>query len=340
MQNHLRPLIALLTAIAFLITSCSWTKEISRRTVRVEKEQIQGEPEFDKPDLGLKYEGQCIKIITQGRYFIKVKETDIEEIHLREKKMKQKNQDELTKNVLLFGILTCGVVLVLAIIIIPMLQPADEISDFRYYTETERAKERIVKEEITIPAKDVPLVVKVNDFELSFKSNHDGKAELNLLPVINKFGTIPNELKVTCTAKIRDKTATEELTIPEIEVLKIVQFETGRPQLSPNLAASINFEKSGGTLQAGDSDKLVVAVTNKGGGEAYQLKGTVLCPDPILDRKEVIFGRVDPGRTKKGSVAFEVPKEYPSKTLPIEIHFSEYNKYNPEPVEIYLRIVP
>jgi hypothetical protein len=346
MDNYLRSILAFLSIITFLIIGCATTSEVGRRTVRVERERIPGEPELIRPELSLNHEGQVIKIDVWMRGYEKMKETEIEEIHLKTKELKKEEQDKVFRapKSLLNPFEWVGSAIDLVFLPIGVISANKAMKDpnkvdIKDNYETKRGKERIIKEEITLPAKDVPLVIKVNDYETSLKSNHDGKAELNLLPLINSLNVIPDRLRITCTAQIKDKSLTEELHLSNREIQKIVQSEIGRPKLAPYLVASVDFEKSKGVLNAGYSDKLIVTVSNKGRGEAYQLKGTIKCPDPIFEPKEIFFGRLDPGKTKNTIVTFDVPKEFPSKILPIEVHFSECNKYDPEPTETSLSII-
>jgi len=338
LRDHCKSALALVIVVAFLLASCSTTKELSRRTINVEREMVLEKPELFTPELMITRDGQSIKIEVSRRGIAIIKETNIDEIDVEEVSLKQPALEAV-------GLIAGTVFFLISIPRIIEIQEAFEkrdplYVDVRNYKKTDRGEERTLKEEITVPEKVIPLTITVNEYEKIIKTDQDGKAELDLLPIINKFGTMPNQLKVRCLAKIKDKSVLEELVIPENEIQKIVQSETGHPKLAANPVASIKFEKSEGILQPGIADKLIVTVTNHGQGEAYQLKGTIICPDPILDRKEVVFGRLDPGKTKKAFVPFEIPKEYPPKTLPVEVHFSEYNKYTPSPVETSLNIIP
>jgi hypothetical protein len=87
MENQSRQSLVLLLAIIFLIIGCATTSEIERRTVRVERERISGELEFIKPELSINPDGQLIKIDTRIRAYEKIKETEIDEVHLREKNL-------------------------------------------------------------------------------------------------------------------------------------------------------------------------------------------------------------------------------------------------------------
>jgi hypothetical protein len=346
MENQFRSILVSLTALIFLIIGCATTTEVGRRVVRVEKEQMPGELEFIKAELIMNHDDQSIKIDARIRGYAKIKEMDVEEIHLRKKELKKGEQDKLfpmPKSWLNpFDLANSALHLVFlptkAISSDNPMKDPNKV-DIKDHYETDRGKGRIIKEEITVPAKDIPLSIEVNGYEKSLKSDQDGKAEFNLLPIINSFTIIPKQLRITCTAKIKDRSVREELLLSDREIQKIIQSETGRPKLAPYLLASVNFEKSKGILQAGNGDQLIVTVTNKGKGEAYQLKGIVKCPDQIFEPKEIFFGRLDPGKTKSAIVAFDSPKESPSKILPIEVYISEYNKYDPEPAETSLSII-
>ena len=339
MGNNLKFIVLILVAMVFLITACATTSELGRTKVKVERERLSGEPEFIKPELRVDQDGQIVKIELRIRGYVKIKETDIEEIHFKERKLKKEIQERMTREAPTRVIGSLGIEILSYPKAISDMMKDDRNVDIIDRYETKRGEERITKEETTLPAKDVPLNFKVNHIETTLKTNADGKAELNLVPIINSFNVIPNQLRITCTAKIKDKSVSEELLLYNKEIQKITQSETGRPKLAPYLVASVDFEKSKGILQAGNVDRLIVTVINKGKGEAYQLKGTVKCPDPIFTPKEIFLGRLDPGKTKNASVTFEVPKEFSSKTLPIEVHLSEYNQYDPEPVVTSLRII-
>lgn len=204
-------------------------------------------------------------------------------------------------------------------------------------------EKKVIKKEVTIPAAKTAIIVKVNEYEKTYVTNDSGKAQINLLDIISNFTEMPEQLKVIYTANVAGEIITKKLIISHEETKKLFAqadlIATGCPKSPPNLVVNSYFEKCSGIIKAGSTEKIIITVDNKGKGEAYQLKGKLRCSDPIFKGKEIFFGRIYPGKFKTKSVSFSVPKEYPSKLLKIELYFSEYNGYEPEPHQILLRII-
>jgi carboxyl-terminal processing protease len=132
-----------------------------------------------------------------------------------------------------------------------------------------------------------------------------------------------------------------------------VRIESDHPSSQP---ASL------GEVMAGDSMNLKVTVTNKGTFPLYRLYGVTKSDDPIFDNKELIIGRLDPGKSrtataplgwceteghKVGSTAplpkdaprvCRIPRDSVTRADGIKIHFEEARSRAPADAEARVTI--
>ena len=88
-----------------------------------------------------------------------------------------------------------------------------------------------------------------------------------------------------------------------------------------------------------DDRLLVVEVANRGGGATAQLRATLESPFPALNGRQMLFGRIQPGRQRAWFTELPFTDATRYAEIPIRIVFSEGNGFPPPPVEAMLRVV-
>jgi carboxyl-terminal processing protease len=104
-----------------------------------------------------------------------------------------------------------------------------------------------------------------------------------------------------------------------------VDWSSGAAQGTPRPVVTVS-PAPGKTVSAGETANWTVTVENKGDGPLRQLRGWALVDkNPLLDRREFVFGLVKPGEKKSWSVPVKVPKSVDSRHDEVRIHFDEAN---------------
>jgi carboxyl-terminal processing protease len=70
----------------------------------------------------------------------------------------------------------------------------------------------------------------------------------------------------------------------------------------PNVDVKLETDKAGNEGTAGDSMTLKVAVTNKGTAALYRLAAVTKSDNGLYDNKELVIGKLEPGKTKTASI--------------------------------------
>lgn len=79
--------------------------------------------------------------------------------------------------------------------------------------------------------------------------------------------------------------------------------------VSENAMVSVAFSSSEKQMKAGDQASLEMSVTNRGEAALYRVRGSMKSDNMVLDGREFVFGRIDPGQTVTRQVQFKVPRE-------------------------------
>ena len=117
----------------------------------------------------------------------------------------------------------------------------------------------------------------------------------------------------------------------------IDMISTGKPRLMPR--PEVTFRWNENAVQAGKAATLWVTVKNTGKGTLYRLTALTVSPDPVLNNRELKFGKIDPADSISVTVAFDIDKLKRTQDIPIQIRFAEYNDHVPGNVESVLRVV-
>jgi len=77
-----------------------------------------------------------------------------------------------------------------------------------------------------------------------------------------------------------------------------VDWEGGTDGGASNLVVATSTNRPENTGVPGQSFDLTVTVTNRGNAPVYRLRATTKSDNPLFDRRELVFGRVNPGETR------------------------------------------
>src|SRR5690606_17113767 len=117
---------------------------------------------------------------------------------------------------------------------------------------------------------------------------------------------------------------------------------SGKALESPSIAVS--FEPTAvQTVKAGEEVQLTLRVTNTGKETIHRLHAwTEAASNPLIDRREFLFGPIPPGGTRSWSVSVELPKDVASRKDPLRIHFQDPagTEYEPFYTELNLAELP
>ncbi len=82
----------------------------------------------------------------------------------------------------------------------------------------------------------------------------------------------------------------------------------------------------GRRLEAGESASWSVTVENRGDGPFHRLRAWSLVEkNPLLDRREFVFGLIRPGERRSWTVPLKVPQDLDSRRDEVTLHFDEEN---------------
>ena len=109
-----------------------------------------------------------------------------------------------------------------------------------------------------------------------------------------------------------------------------IDWSQGAPTAAPRPKAEVRLEGREGKVRAGEPIKLTVTVTNTGKGTLYQLRGVASSPKLGIDKLQVLFGKIEPGRSVTRQVSLEMPATLGTTEVTVTLNFQESNGYTPE----------
>ncbi|MCA9712425.1 MAG: hypothetical protein KDK70_41705, partial [Myxococcales bacterium] len=89
------------------------------------------------------------------------------------------------------------------------------------------------------------------------------------------------------------------------------------------LRVAVQSDKPGDTIKGGEKGTVTVTVTNEGDATAYQVRAITDSDYRYFDERELLFGRIDPGASKKYSIKLAVGENELSRTDRIDLHLFE-----------------
>jgi carboxyl-terminal processing protease len=106
----------------------------------------------------------------------------------------------------------------------------------------------------------------------------------------------------------------------------------------PMLEAVVHTDRPDNLVRTGQTIRVKVTVSNLGLGPAYRVRAVTSAPGHYFDRKEFVFGRIDPGQIRTWIVPVRIPQGSLSQIHPLKITFFEEYGHQPTPVEIAIRV--
>ncbi len=124
-------------------------------------------------------------------------------------------------------------------------------------------------------------------------------------------------------ALVGERHAQEEARLAKRLAELGVDWSDGQVQGSPRAAVSI-APPSGRDYRAGDTVQWTVSVENKGDAPFKRLRAwTAAERNPLLDRREFVFGSIRPGERKAWAVPVKIPKGVDSRRDEVTLHFED-----------------
>ncbi len=118
-----------------------------------------------------------------------------------------------------------------------------------------------------------------------------------------------------------------------------IDWSQAQAQGTPRAAVTIT-PPSNRDYRAGDTVQWTVAVENKGDGPFRRLRAyTQVEKDPLLDRREFVFGTIRPGEKKSWTVPVKLPKGIDTRRDEVTLHFEDEGGKAPTDVTTSFGIV-
>ena len=136
-----------------------------------------------------------------------------------------------------------------------------------------------------------------------------------------------------------------EKVVRDLEKLGI-DWSVGRDKGPSEVSVVARTSSGGKPVRAGDPFSLEVEVTNQGKNTLYQLRATTSSDNGLFDGRELVFGKLAPGETRKWTTTLgqcltedekrvcRLPRATVDRADGITIEFEEAHGHVPEPVEV------
>jgi carboxyl-terminal processing protease len=140
-------------------------------------------------------------------------------------------------------------------------------------------------------------------------------------------------------ALVAERTAEEEARLEQRLGELGVDWSTGPATGTPR--AHVTFSPPGAKdLRAGETMQWTVTVENRGDGPFRRLRAwTTSEKNPLLDRREFVFGTVKPGEKRSWTVPVKLPRGMDSRRDEVTLQFEEANGRAPDDVRTSVGVV-
>ena len=92
-----------------------------------------------------------------------------------------------------------------------------------------------------------------------------------------------------------------------------VDWSAGQNPESASVDLQVSTSTKDGAVKAGETLTVTAKATNKGETTLHRLKAISSSDNSVLDDREFLFGKLEPGQSRQWSVDVEVPKDMPSR---------------------------
>jgi carboxyl-terminal processing protease len=152
------------------------------------------------------------------------------------------------------------------------------------------------------------------------------------------FAERPRQLEVA-KALVAEKHAEEEARLQARLSQLGLDWSGGPAEGSPRAVVAVS-PPPGKRTQAGETVHWTVTVENRGDGPLRRLRAwTVSEKNPILDRREFVFGTVKPGEKRSWTVPLKLPRSLDSRRDDVALHFEEDSGHAPADVATSLEVL-
>jgi len=111
-----------------------------------------------------------------------------------------------------------------------------------------------------------------------------------------------------------------------------VDWRVGPPTRPAVLVATEQVVPASAIVRAGDKIRFIVTVTNLGAGPAYRVRAMTKSPSALMNHREFLFGRIDPGQHRQWVVTVPIPQRMLTEEAPYKIQFFEEYGHLPAPI--------
>ncbi|MFQ5963047.1 MAG: MXAN_5808 family serine peptidase [Candidatus Scalinduaceae bacterium] len=112
-----------------------------------------------------------------------------------------------------------------------------------------------------------------------------------------------------------------------------INWSTGKTTTPSVATASLRLTPPTGNINADEEITIEINVTNNDKGPLYQLSGITESKNPLFDKHEFIFGKIEKNTTKTSTKKIKIPQNALSRKDELSIKFTELNGYAPEDIK-------
>lgn len=148
-------------------------------------------------------------------------------------------------------------------------------------------------------------------------------------------------------SSVLDEVRQQEIARAVEELGKLgIDWSTGPDQGESQLVVKASTSRKDGKVTAGESFELTVEVSNRGDKPVYQLRGVTKSDYRLFDGRELVFGKLAPGDTRRWTTTLgfcstedekrvcRLPRDIPDRADGIRVEFEELHGHGPEAQEI------
>ncbi len=148
-----------------------------------------------------------------------------------------------------------------------------------------------------------------------------------------------------------EQTRADEMKLAVKELRKLgVDWSLGEDQGPSEVQVRVSTSQPDNVARAGDSLQLTVEVKNVGRAPLYQLRAVTKSDYRLFSDRELVFGKLDPGRSRKWSATLGLcrteekkrscllPRSMPDRADGIRIEFDEAHGHAPPTAEVRTRV--
>ena len=133
------------------------------------------------------------------------------------------------------------------------------------------------------------------------------------------------------TSAVQNDVQAEQIAIAAENLGELgVDWEAGEPGDPSGLRIAFSTSHPDGRVPAGETLQMILEVTNAGATPLFRLRAVSESDYSLLDDREFVFGRVNPGETRSWTVPVEVPVEEASRLDRVRFLFhSDHTELDP-----------